>query len=263
MRYIELMLIFSLFVSCKNTVNDKKLNTTDESLKTYIGKQTITRETIPSVDDLDSPTVTKPLHRFDTSLSNNGHLFHITTQELNEELSLLTATCESNTEIIDTIYESAVGIFEYPDFDSNGYTDILFAYIGINPTYFLYLFNNVTNKFIKIQNYSEFPYSRKLSVNPKYYYSYQRAGCADMNWVSDLFTISDLKIIHLGHIYGQGCDANTLEEPQVIDIFRIPDNDEDRKILIEKLPYLENIPTFGDKWDFIDKYWNKNYTKFN
>jgi len=257
------MLILSLFVSCKNTVNNKNSNTTDESLKTYIGKQTITRETIPSVDDLDSPTVIKPLHRFDTSLSNNGHLFHITTQELNEELSLLTATCNSNTEIIDTIYESAVGIIEYPDFDSNGYTDILFAYIGNNPTYFLYLFNNVTNSFVKIQNYSEFPYSRKLSVNPKYYYSYQRAGCADMNWVSDLFTISNLKITHLGHIYGQGCDANTIEEPQVIDIFRIPDNDRDRKILIEKLPYLENIPKFGDKWDFIDKYWNKNYTKFN
>jgi hypothetical protein len=39
------------------------------------------------------------------------------------------------------------------------------------------------------------------------------------------------------------------------------DNTEDKEKLIAKLPYLKNIPEFGGKWDFIKKYWEKNYLK--
>lgn len=31
---------------------------------------------------------------------------------------------------------------------------------------------------------------------------------------------------------------------------------------IEKLPYTKNITKFDKKWDFIEKYWNANYKRF-
>src|SRR5690606_29469798 len=112
-----------------------------------------------------------------------------------------------------------------------------------------------------VNGFDRFPESQQLETNPKYYFSYHRAGCADMNWVSDLFFIKNYKTIHIGQIYGKGCDANIKEEPQIIEIYRIIDNADDKEKLIEKLPYLENIPDFSDKWDFIKKYWENNYLK--
>jgi hypothetical protein len=83
-----------------------------------------------------------------------------------------------------------------------------------------------------------------------------------MKWVSDLFRINDFKIIQPGHIDGQGCDFEVKENPQVVKIYKATNNNEEKSKLIEKLPYLKFIPEFGDKWDFIEKYWNKNYAKF-
>ena len=213
-------------------------------------------------DNPKSSAVEASLNRFDTTLKVNDHNFQIKVRDLNDELSLLTVVSNSDTALVDTVYGPAIAYFKYPDFNSDGNLDILFDYFGNNSTYILYLFDVSSNHFVNINRYSEFPDSRHVETNPNYYYSYHRAGCADMNWVSDLFTIENFKIIHLGHIYGQGCDADTANEPQVIDIYRIPDNNENAKILVEQLPYLKFIPEFGDKWNFIEKYWNSNYPKF-
>lgn len=83
-----------------------------------------------------------------------------------------------------------------------------------------------------------------------------------MNWVSDFFKIQNFKIIQLGHIDGQGCDFEVKKNPQVINIYKVIDNKEENGKLVEKLPYLKFIPKFEDKWDFIEKYWNKNYKQF-
>jgi len=116
--------------------------------------------------------------------------------------------------------------------------------------------------FVKIKNYSKFPDAIQIKANPNYYYSYHRAGCADMNWVSDLFKIENFKIIQLGYIYGQGCDSEDNENPPVIEIYKMENNDEEEGKLIESLLYAKHIPNFADKWDFIEKYWNGNYGKF-
>ena len=81
-----------------------------------------------------------------------------------------------------------------------------------------------------------------------------------MNWVSDLFYIENFKTIHIAHIYGNGCE--TKEDPLKIEIYKVYNNKEENKKLFKTLPYLKNIPSFGDKWDFIEKYWNANYNKF-
>jgi hypothetical protein len=134
--------------------------------------------------------------------------------------------------------------------------------MGNNFTYYLYLFDKVNNVFKYVEGFERFPASQQLKTNPKYYFSYHRAGCADLNWVSDLFYIQNFKTIHIGHIYGKGCDADLKEEPQVIEVYKISDNNSDNEKLFEKLPYQRNVPEFGDKWDFIKRYWQKNYSKF-
>jgi len=48
----------------------------------------------------------------------------------------------------------------------------------------------------------------------------------------------------------------------VIEIYKVVDNDSEKKTLVEKLSYLKHIPAFGNKWEFIEQYWNQNYEKF-
>ena len=199
---------------------------------------------------------------YDTTLVNNQKIFSIKTEPINDKLSLLTATSGSDRTIIDTIDNQELGYIEYPDFNKDGNADILVDYRANNITQYLYLFDPVTNRFRKIPGSEDFPQAIQLTSNPKYYYSYHRAGCADANWVSDLFTIRDFRIIQLGHIDGDGCAADSENESQVIKIYQISDNNEDHRKLIKSLPYLKYIPEFGYKWVFIEKYWNKNYAKF-
>lgn len=196
---------------------------------------------------------------FDTILVNNKSSFKI---KIEKKLSLLTSTLKGITTVIDSIEVDAIAYTEYPDFNEDGNKDILIGYFGNYDTYFLYLFDKTTNKFIKIKDFEDFPNSVQLKSNPKYYYSYHRAGCADYNWESDLFKIENFKIVHLGNIEGKGCDIEVKVKPQVIDIYKVPKNNESNKKLVEKLPYLKHIKKYNQKWTFIEKYWNKNYAKF-
>jgi hypothetical protein len=108
----------------------------------------------------------------------------------------------------------------------------------------------------------KYPDAVQLKSNPKYYYSYHRAGCADMNWVSDLFKIVDFKIVQVGHIDAQGCDSEKELYPQVIQIFKVTNNDAEKMLLLTKLPYIKTLKKIDDKWEFIEKYWNQNLQKF-
>jgi hypothetical protein len=78
-----------------------------------------------------------------------------------------------------------------------------------------------------------------------------------MNWVSDLFKIVNFKIVQVGHIYAQGCDS-----PLVIQIYKVTNNDEEYGRLILKLSYVKMLNKFENKWEFIEKYWNQNFKKF-
>lgn len=198
----------------------------------------------------------------DTTLLINQQKICVGTKTINNEQELLFSTYQSITTIIDTIYSEGLAYIKYIDFNKDGYTDILTDYRGNNSTYFLYLFNPATNKFVPILNYLAFPNAIQLKTNPMYYYSYHRAGCADANWESDLFKIQDFKIIHLGHIDGNGCSFDIQENPPTLKIYKVLDNNEEKQKLIKNLPYQKHIPNFGDKWNFIEKYWNANYAKF-
>lgn len=201
-------------------------------------------------------------HSFDTALVNNQQSIRITVKALNNDLLRITSTSGVQSSIIDTIESNGLAYIKYPDFNKDGNADILIDYFGSNSTYLLYLFDPEEKNFKQIENYLKYPDAVQLNANSEYYYSYKKAGCADLDWVSDLFKIQDFKIVQLAHIEGNGCDFNVKISPQVIKIFKVTNNDVQNRILIEELSYLKNIPEFEDKWNFIQKYWNKNYIKF-
>jgi hypothetical protein len=210
-----------------------------------------------------APNLFAQNHNSDTSFIINKQTFRFLTKDLNADQ--VTLTIFSNSEIIktDTLNSGGLSDLKFTDFDNDGNKDIMLTYRGNNFTYNLYLFDKASNVFKFVEGFYRFPEAIQLKKNPKYYYSYHRAGCADMDWVSDLFYIDNFKTIHIGHIYGQGCDFEVKENPQVIEISKINDNKEENGKVVEKLPYLKNIPEFGYKWDYIKKYWNTNYGKFN
>lgn len=187
---------------------------------------------------------------------------HIFTSRLDNNLLVLSATAAGQAALLDTISSIALQKPEFPDFNNDGFPDILLKYRANNTTNFLYLFDAASKKFKNIDGYINFPDAIQLKENPKFYFSYYPDGCHDLNWVSDLFFIENFKPVRVAHMYGKGCDFNVLENPQFIGLYKIDLNNGQTEIMLEKFPYMKFIPENGDKWPFIEKYWNRNYRKF-
>ena len=202
-------------------------------------------------------------HYFDTIFIINQQTFKFEIKDISEDKVTLTFLRNSENIKTDTLRSAGLGNVEFIDFNKDANSDILFTYMGNNSTYEIYLFDKTSNDFKYLKGFDRFPEAIQIETNPKYYYSYHRAGCADMDWVSDLFYIDNFKTIHIGHIYGQGCDFEVNKNPQVIKVYQVREDNEENRKVVEELPYLKNIPAFDDKWSFIKKYWNQNYGKFD
>ena len=120
-------------------------------------------------------------HNSDTSFVINKQTFGIRTREIN--LDQVTLTIYRNTRVIkvDTLDAGGLSYLKFPDFDKDGNKDIELTYMGNNFTYDLYLFDKTKNVFKFVKGFDRFPASQQLKANPKYYFSYYRAGCADLN----------------------------------------------------------------------------------
>lgn len=209
-----------------------------------------------------APRQEPPEHVYDdTTFSNNGHLFSMVTY-VNGHGNAFDIYRDDKIVLKDTIDNGGLSSIELIDFDKDGFSDILISYIANNTTELLYLFDKTSNNFEFIENFISFPDAVQLKNNPRFYYSYSRAGCADMNWESDLFYIKDSKIIPIGHIDGFGCDDDVINYSQSIKVYRTNRKEKMDLHLLETLPYKENVAHFDNKWNFIEAYWNKNYKKF-
>lgn len=150
------------------------------------------------------------------------------------------------------------GNIEILKFDNDDFPDITFSYLGNNYTADLFLYDSKSKNYRQVDGFMEVSDSKTLTSNPNYFYSYHRAGCADMNWVSNLFYIDNFKIYQIGEIYGKGCDDE--ESEKEIEISKIVTLD--KIFTIETLP-IDTIDSYDDyKWGFIKDYWNKNFEKF-
>ncbi|MFB9077981.1 hypothetical protein ACFFLS_04845 [Flavobacterium procerum] len=218
--------------------------------------------TVVAVKVPTDTTKTESYFNSDTTLFAKGHSFNIATIDPNLQKSdTLLVLAKRDSLIIFKTYIDKGGLSnqEFIDFNKDGYFDILFSRGEQRGENELYLYDSIHNTFVKSIGFERIREPIQLKSNPNYWYSYSRAGCADMNWTSKLFTFKNFETIEVGYIYGQGCDDE--EEPQSIQISKVVKNDEDNLKLIQKLPYsvLDSNP---DKWNFIEEYWNKNYQKF-
>jgi hypothetical protein len=147
--------------------------------------------------------------------------------------------------------------FEFDDFNSDGLKDIRIHYLSNVPAIQdLLLFDKSKRNFKLVKSFSDFPDPNPIK-GTKYYYSYHRSGCADMNWDSDLFYIEDYRAIKIGNIAGYECKNRDTKDG--IYIHKIKG---DKEILFQKLP-ISTIQNYNDyKWGFIKAYWTKNYKRF-
>ncbi len=163
----------------------------------------------------------------------------------------------------DTIVKPANYYHEasFLDIDEDGYKDIRVFVVGNTPNECdNYLFDKELRTF-KLIEHCDLDI-QKIKSTP-FYYSYNRAGCGDLNWESYLSKIDNYKLVNYGYLYGQGCDFETKATPQVIEIYKVSDSNNGEKKLVERLSYLKHISKQDDKWVFIETYWKNNFKKFD
>ena len=74
-------------------------------------------------------------HSFDTTFTSKKHTLHISTKDLNSNFALLTSSYALRKALQDTIDSRGLANIKFPDFNKDGYADILLSYFGNNPTY--------------------------------------------------------------------------------------------------------------------------------
>lgn len=191
--------------------------------------------------------------RVDTLILNGQH--HIQVEKNNHFNCLLTLQGDTIVKSEDYYFEA-----QYPDIDGDGYNDIrVYAFSNTPNQCDNYLYNKNNNSYTRIEN-CDLDIQHIKGTN--FYFSYSRAGCADLNWESYLSKIENFKLIPYGYIYGQGCDVDVNENPQLIDIYQIRNPETGEKTLINRLPYQKFINAKMDKLNFIEHYWQENYKRF-
>ncbi|MBX7153557.1 MAG: hypothetical protein K1X91_01255 [Bacteriodetes bacterium] len=149
--------------------------------------------------------------------------------------------------------------FEFKDFNGDGCEDVMLYHYSSNTggVYDLILYDRVKKTFRFIENFPDFPEPIKIR-NTKFYYSYHKSGCADMNWDSDLFYIDNFKTIRIGNISGEGCNNRNMKDG--IYIYKIRGK---KETLFTTLP-ISTIEKYTDyKWGFIKEYWTNNCNDFS
>jgi len=148
--------------------------------------------------------------------------------------------------------------FEFNDFNGDHRKDIIVHYLSNIPAVQdLILYDTITKSFVPIIGFNRFPDPKSIP-GTKYFYSYHRSGCADMNWDSDLFYIEEFKIVKIGTISGRECNNEGIKDG--IYIYKINGKNTS---LFNTLP-IDTIINYKEyKWGFISEYWNSNYRLFD
>lgn len=230
MKFLIISLFFLLF-SCRN--EESKLENMNSKSEISVTKSQI------------------QVFKRDTLINDNQKYIVKHFRDENLDFSLLILN-----EKFDTIYKHFDYIDEYEilDFNEDGFKDLRLDYITNTPDVVdIVLFDSISKRFEIVKDLGYYPSPFKIK-NSNYYYSYHRAGCADLNWESDLFYIKDYRCIKIGNISGRGCGY---EKRNGIFINKIVD-----KKAVEINWIKRDSGYYDDKWEFIENYWTKNHLKF-
>jgi hypothetical protein len=239
MKKLTNIILLIILTACNSKSNNEPINKTQTDIssnKTNIHKKETT------IIDIDT-------------LQINGFQF---IQTLNDDKFNCLVTIKGDTIIkAEDYYYQA----KFLDINEDGYKDIrVFTFSNTPNECENYLFDKRLKTFKQIENCD---LDIQKIKETDFYYSYNRAGCSDMVWESHLSKIENYKLINYGFINGKGCDFEIKENPQVIEIYKVINSENDEMKLLASLPYLKYIPKNGDKWDFIEKYWKQNYKIFD
>jgi hypothetical protein len=163
---------------------------------------------------------------------------------------------------VDTLYrwtETTNG-FTVEDLDGDGNEDVLINHVsnvgGLND---LIIYLPKEKRFAQVKDFTDFPNAMAVPGAP-YYYSYRRAGCADGDWISDLFEIRADSTLWHGHLFGHGCQDGP--PPSITMLHADPSLPEEQWQRVDSLPMDSAWNGAGDKWDFIARYWADNYRRY-
>lgn len=238
--------IFLLFFLTK--CKDSKTKT---AAKNHLVDTTISTTTFHSITDTtENPADTTLLHADTASILGETY---IAIYKTNDTLYVLSSKADTILKVPD-LHPN----FEFDDFNGDGLKDIRIHYMSNVPAIQdLLLFDKSKRNFKLVENFSDFPDPNPVK-GTKYYYSYHRSGCADMNWDSDSFFIENFKAVRIGNIAGRQCD-NRDGEKDAVYIHKVRG---DKEKLFKTLP-IDTIWKYKDfKWGFIQEYWTKNYKLF-
>ena len=145
--------------------------------------------------------------------------------------------------------------FEFRDYDGDSHEDILvnFPLQRIAGVQSLLLYNPDLRSYVEVKDFF-CPASQPI-YGTELYYSYGRTGCADLNWISQLFRIENYQVKFLGTIVGLGCENDTTG------IFIYKGEWENETLVEQKdISVIDNYKSY--KWGFIEHYWRNNYERF-
>jgi hypothetical protein len=213
----------------------------------FMGKHILTIAVI-----LFTNTLSAQNYSWDSTLIIHKHRLTIQTKDAKGDKFLLVVKRHANSILVDSLDKEGAVDWEVSDFNKDGECDIrvINAYNGDH----LYLFDTLTDRFRKVKGFGAYPEAKSVKAHAGFYYSYHRAGCADMNWVSDLFKIEDFRTIHIAQMDAEGCDS-----PYHVNVYKINGAGKSR---VAKMPYERVFSYNGDKWEFIAAWWYKNCSKF-
>ncbi|MBB5394843.1 hypothetical protein [Mucilaginibacter sp. AK015] len=146
---------------------------------------------------------------------------------------------------------------KFKDFNNDGYKDIWIVRPGNVPGLRgLLLYNKTSKTFIEVTDFDRFPAPEAIK-GTRYYYSYHRSGCADMNWTSDLFYLKNYKPVKIGTINGFECADSEIKNG--IYIYRVIGG-KNIKVKQMNITVINNHTNY--KWGFVKDYWHQNYKLF-
>ena len=145
----------------------------------------------------------------------------------------------------------------FADFNGDGYADLIIEYKSTVPGRCdLVIYNKGSKKFELVQQFTDYPEAHHIANTP-FYYSYHVSGCAGLDWDSDLFKITDAKVVRTGNIAGKGCQNSG--EKLGLFVHSIKGKSEH---LLEELSLNAVSPYKFARYGFIAHYWMVNYGKF-
>ncbi|MFD0765360.1 hypothetical protein ACFQZI_10895 [Mucilaginibacter lutimaris] len=176
------------------------------------------------------------------------------TLQRSQEIGLCVFDSKNDTVFVDSSYNSGA---KFIDFNKDGYQDIWITRSENVPgVRGLLLYDKAVKTFKEVVGFDAFPAPEPIP-GTKYYYSYHRSGCADMNWSSDLFYIDNFKPVKIGTINGYECGDDGIKDGVYIYKKR-----GENETLIRRLP-IKTIDNYKEyKWGFIKSYWYRNYKLF-